>query len=91
MILLCRNRTDQRQQINLIGGDCLNVAPKGAVEIDLDKIYKDEYERLKVFFKFDKIKPDTQTTVGRNVLSTSDRKVGKGITVKILNLNYGGN
>jgi hypothetical protein len=56
--MICKflNKTPEPQQINFYDGSAITVAPSGTAEIDKDKIYLEEIERLKRFFNIEEFK-----------------------------------
>jgi hypothetical protein len=55
MLYKALNKTFQSQQIQLIDGSALTVQPDQEIEIDEFKIYKEEFERIKRFFKITQV------------------------------------
>ena len=61
MIKRYLNKTNQTQQIMLYNGECINVFPGNYVDVDEFQIYKEEKERLTVFFSSTNVKNHNST------------------------------
>lgn len=65
MVCIAKNKTEQMQQIMFVDNSCISVKSNDSVEIDLDKIFKEELVRIKMFFEiknvvFEKTKRTTK-------------------------------
>jgi hypothetical protein len=73
------NKTEDPQQIMYIGGGSEMLLPREFVEVDMDRLYNEERERLKNFFDFGD-NPD-RVRVIRSIKFIEDIKTERDVRV----------